>query len=136
MGPGCTTRNVLIVEDDDDIRLLVHSWLTHDSRSGMIWEATDPSTACALAQIVPVDVVLLDFLLAAGTAADCLPELRQLRPDARIIVFTAASMDVANAAHLLELGADCLVPKVDVVVEGVVSIVFGELAQPELPAAG
>ena len=42
MGPAPTTRNVLIVEDDDDIRLIVHSWLSADTRCGMIWEATDP----------------------------------------------------------------------------------------------
>jgi DNA-binding NarL/FixJ family response regulator len=134
MGPRPTTRNVLIVEDDDDIRMLVHSWLEADARSGMIWEASDPLTASALAQILPVDVVILDFLLAAGTAADCLPDLRRHRPDARIIVY-AASMDVARAAHVHELGADHLVPKMEVVVEGVVGIAFGGHARPEIPAA-
>ena len=134
MGPGPTTRNVLIVEDDDDIRRIIQSWLADDPRSGMIWEACDPLTASALAQFLPVDIVILDYLLAAGTAADCLPELRHHRPESRIIVYTA-SMAVADDAHVLELGADHVVPMITVVVEDVVSIVFGGRPQPKTPVA-
>lgn len=130
MGP----RNVLVVEDDDDIRTIVHSWLADDPRCGMIWEACDPLTASVLAEMLPVDIMILDYLLAAGTAAECLPALRQLRPRSRIVVYTT-SMDVARDAHVLDLGADLLVPKMSVVVEDVVSIVFGGLPQQAVPAS-
>jgi len=36
-----------------------------------------------------VDVILLDFRLGDGTAADCLPRLRRLQPAAWIVVYTA-----------------------------------------------
>jgi DNA-binding NarL/FixJ family response regulator len=82
-----------------------------------------------------VDVVILDFLLAKGTAADCLPTLRRHRPQARIIVYTA-HIGVARDAHVLQLGADHLVPKMSVVVEDVVGIVFAGLPRSEAPAVG
>jgi DNA-binding NarL/FixJ family response regulator len=81
-----------------------------------------------------VDVVILDYVLAKGTAVDCLPALRRHRPQARIIVYTA-HVGVARDAHVLQLGADYLVPKMSVVVEDVVGIVFAGLSRPEAPAA-
>jgi len=101
-------RNILIVDDDDDARCRFHSRLAEDPRVGMLWEATDPLTASALVEFLPVDVVVLDFLLAQGTAVDCLPALRRHRPDSRIVVYTA-SMQLARGAHVLGLGADQLV---------------------------
>src|SRR6185437_6132815 len=76
MGPRSYCRNVLVIDDDDDARRFIHSRLVADPRTGMVWEASDPLTASALAEILPVDVVVLDFLLAQGTAVDCLPALR------------------------------------------------------------
>jgi DNA-binding NarL/FixJ family response regulator len=108
MGPRSLCRNVLVVDDDDDARRLIHSRLAEDARTGMVWEATDPLTASALVEFLPVDVVVLDFLLAQGTAVDCLPALRRHRPDSRIVVYTA-SMQLARGAHVLGLGADQLV---------------------------
>jgi DNA-binding NarL/FixJ family response regulator len=108
MGPRSYCRNVLVIDDDDDARRFIHSRLVDDPRTGMVWEASDPLTASALAEILPVDVVVLDFLLAQGTAVDCLPALRQHRPDCRIVVYTG-SMQLAREAHVLGLGADHLV---------------------------
>jgi DNA-binding NarL/FixJ family response regulator len=84
---------------------------------------------------LPVDVVILDYLLANGTAVDCLPALRRHRPEARIIVYTA-HVGVARGARVLQLGADHLVPKMSVVVEDVVGIVFAGLSRPEASAIG
>jgi DNA-binding NarL/FixJ family response regulator len=118
-------RNVLIVDDDDVARRLIHGGLAEDPRVGMLWEATDPLTACALAEILPVDVAVLDFVLAQGTAADCLPALRLHRPDARIVVYTA-EVQRACEAGVLGLGADQLVQRRDVdVAKEIASIVLG-----------
>jgi DNA-binding NarL/FixJ family response regulator len=123
MGPS-SPRNVLIVDDDDDVRFLIHRWLSEDTRSGMIWEATDPATASALAQLLPVDVTILDYTLAQGTAADCVPALRHHLPESRIIVYTAGT-PMSDMSHVLTLGANDLVSKVSVVTEEVVELVFG-----------
>jgi DNA-binding NarL/FixJ family response regulator len=136
MGPRSTCRNVLIVDDDDDARRLIHSRLADDPRTGMLWEATDPLTASALVEILPVDVVVLDFLLAQGTAADCLPALRQHRPDSRIVVYTA-DMQGAHEARVLGLGADHLVQRRNVDVDrDIASIAFGSPTPLPLVGAG
>ena len=134
MGPCNTTRNVLIVEDDDVVRAQVHARLSEDPRSGMIWEATDPLTASALAQLLPVDVTILDYVLAAGTADDCVPALRHFRPDSRIIVYTPRPT-AARESHVRKLGANHLVPKKSVVAEEVVGIVFGGGRRPKVAVA-
>jgi DNA-binding NarL/FixJ family response regulator len=94
----------------------------------MLWEATDPLTASALVEILPVDVVVLAFLLADGTAVDCLPSLRQHRPDCRIVVYTA-DLDAASHSHVLGLGADDLVQRRNVD-RDIASIALGS---PDLP---
>ena len=121
-------RNILIVDDDDDARCRFHSRLAEDPRVGMLWEATDPLTASALVEILPVDVVVLAFLLADGTAVDCLPSLRQHRPDCRIVVYTA-DLDAASHSHVLGLGADDLVQRRNVD-RDIASIALGS---PDLP---
>ena len=134
MGPNRTTRNVLIVEVDDDVRSLVHARLSEDPRSGMIWEATDPMTLSALAQLLPVDVTILDYVLAAGTAADCVPALRQHLPDSRIIVYTSRPTPIRES-QVRKLGANHLVPKKSVLAEDVVGIVFGGHSRPRVAVA-
>jgi len=136
MGPRWTCRNVLIVDDDDNARRLIHSRLAEDPRTGMVWEATDPLTASALVETLPVDVIVLDFLLAQGTAVDCLPALRQHRPDSRIVVYTA-SMQLAREAHVLGLGADHLVHRWGFGVDqDIGSIAFGSPSPVAAVSAG
>jgi DNA-binding NarL/FixJ family response regulator len=125
MGPRSTGRNILIVDDDDDVRRLFHSRLADDRRTGLLWEATDPLTASALVEFLPIDVIVLDFLLAQGTAVDCLPALRLHRPDCRIVVYTT-DVEGASNAQVLGLGADDLVRRRTVDVDqDIASIAFG-----------
>lgn len=116
-------RRVLVVEDNDDIRLLLQLWLADDLRCAEVAEAKSVAAAIAATETGAYDAVLLDFLLGDGTAVDCLPQLRTAWPEARIVVYTA-SLRVAREAGLLELGADVVVEKVSVVVEDVVDLVL------------
>jgi len=131
MGPRSTCRNILIVDDDDHARGLFHARLESDQRTGLWWEATDPLTASALVEFLPIDVIVLDFRLAQGTAVDCLPALRRLRPDCRIVVYTA-DVERASDAQVIGLGADDLVRRTTGDVDqDIAAIVFG----PESPVA-
>ena len=119
-------RRVLVVEDNEDIRLLLNLWLADDPRCQSVSEADSVDAALAATRrATSYDAVVLDFMLGDGTAADCLRQLRQAWPDARIVVYTA-SMRVAREAGVLEMGADLVVEKVSVVVEDVVELVLGE----------
>ena len=125
-------RRVLVVEDNDDIRLLLNLWLADDPRCASVSEATSVAEARAAAGTGEFDAVVLDFMLGDGRATDCLPQLRAAWPSARIVVYTA-SMRVAREAGVLDLGADQVVEKVTVVVQDVVDVVLGHDERP--PAA-
>ena len=133
-GEIATSGRVLVVEDNDDIRLLLNLWLRDDPRCHSVTEADSVNGALAATRATTsYDAVVCDYMLGDGTAADCLPELRQAWPDARIVVYTA-SMRVAREAGVLEMGADLVVEKVSVVVEDVVELVLGETKE-SVPAA-
>ena len=125
VGASEAGRRVLVVEDNEDIRLLLNLWLVDDPRCVSVTEAGSVADALAAARTGDYDAVVVDFMLGDGTAADCLPELRKAWQDARIVVYTA-SLRVARDARVLELGADALVEKVSVVVEDVVELVLGD----------
>ena len=116
---------VLLVEDNDDIRFLLRFWLDEDERCGQVWEAATCADAVHVASSQEVDAMVVDFMLEGGTIAECLPALRAARPDARIVVYTA-NMQVAREAGALALGADLLVEKMTVVVEDVVDLVLAD----------
>jgi CheY-like chemotaxis protein len=128
--PARHTTSVLVVEDNDDIRFLLRFWFESDDRCGPVWEATSPPEAIEQARTRQLDVILVDYMLTGGTALDCLPELRRLHPQAWIAVFTA-NRAVAVQAGVLEMGADVLLEKVQVVVEDVVELALS----PERPAS-
>jgi two-component system OmpR family response regulator len=99
---------ILIVEDEPEIAALLADQLSsagfESDRSGSIGEAID-----AL-QTFPYELVLLDRRLPDGDGLACIPNLRSLRPETRIIMLTArdASIDKAKG---LDAGADDYVAK-------------------------
>jgi CheY-like chemotaxis protein len=119
--PARQTMSVLLVEDNDDIRFLLRFWLESDDRCGSVWEAASPAEAIEQARSRQLDVMIVDYMLTGGTALDCLAELRRLRPQAWIVVYTA-NRAVAIQAGVLSMGADVLLEKVQVVVEDVVEL--------------
>jgi DNA-binding response OmpR family regulator len=129
-----TSRRVLVVEDNEDIRLLLNLWLADDPRCVSVSEAESVDAALAATRSATTyDAVVLDFMLGDGTAVDCLRQLRTAWPAAHIVVYTA-SMRIAREAGVLEMGADLVVEKVSVVVEDVIELVLGD-AQESVSAA-
>ena len=114
---------VLLVEDNDDIRFLLRFWLDEDERCGRVFEAVTCADALQLVSDQAVDAMVVDIMLEGSTIAECLPALRAARPDARIVVYTA-NLQVARQAGVLALGADASVEKMSVVVEDVVDLVL------------
>jgi DNA-binding NarL/FixJ family response regulator len=128
--------NVLLVEDDDDIRTLLRFCLDDDERCASVVEATSPQNAVHAAAAASFDVMLVDFMLTGGTAADCLPRLRRLQPRAWIVVYTA-NRAAAEAADVINAGADLLVEKMSVAVDDLVTVALsheGPGPQPPGPA--
>jgi two-component system KDP operon response regulator KdpE len=99
--------NILIVEDDPNIRKLVRVNLV--KRGYTVSEAGDSHQAIALFQEVPVDLVLLDLLLPGLSGVDVCKWIRA-RSDVPIIVLSAQLEEDLKVAAL-DAGADDYVTK-------------------------
>ncbi len=94
---------VVVIDDTSDIRELLSIVLT---RSGMhvVGEAGDGQAGVDVVRAERPDVVLLDLAMPVMDGIEALPLIRELVPDARIIVLSALSGAVRD--QVLEGGAD------------------------------
>ena len=99
--------NILIVEDDPNIRKLVRVNLA--KRGYTVSEAGDSHQAIALFQEVPVDLVLLDLVLPGLSGVDICTWIRA-RSDVPIIILSARLEEDLKVAAL-DAGADDYVTK-------------------------
>jgi two-component system, OmpR family, KDP operon response regulator KdpE len=99
--------NILIVEDDPNIRKLVRVNLV--KRGYTVSEAGDSHQAIALFEAEPVDLVLLDLLLPGLSGVDICKWIRA-RSDVPIIVLSARLEEDLKVAAL-DAGADDYVTK-------------------------
>ena len=87
------TGTVLLVEDEETLRLAVSKMLT---RSGVtVIEAANGKSAADLfrAHAREIEAVLLDLTLPNMSGKEVLEELRRIRPDIKVIVMSAYSQD-------------------------------------------
>lgn len=94
--------DVLIVDDEPDIRFLVRTRLTAAGWH-VIGEAADGRESVELAERLQPDVILLDLLMDTG-GAEVLPHLLTVAPSSMVAVFSALPA-AENRSRLLDLGA-------------------------------
>jgi len=99
--------NILIVEDDPNIRKLVRVNLV--KRGYTVSEAEDSHQALSLFQEVPVDLVLLDLVIPGLSGVDVCAWIRS-RSDVPIIILSACQEEELKVAAL-DAGADDYVTK-------------------------
>jgi two-component system KDP operon response regulator KdpE len=99
--------NILIVEDDPNIRKLVRVNLV--KRGYTVSEAGDSHEAIALFQELPVDLVLLDLVIPGLSGVDVCSWIRA-RSDVPIIILSARLEEDLKVAAL-DAGADDYVTK-------------------------
>ena len=99
--------NILIVEDDPNIRKLVRVNLV--KRGYTVSEAEDSHKALSLFQEVPVDLVLLDLVIPGLSGVDVCAWIRA-RSDVPIIILSARQEEDLKVAAL-DAGADDYVTK-------------------------
>jgi signal transduction histidine kinase/CheY-like chemotaxis protein len=107
--PGAAAK-VLIIDDDEKARYLVHKFLAHGPYQ--IVEASTGPEGVLAAQRTRPHVILLDFLLEDMTAFDVLDELKA-DPRTRnipVVIVTSQVLDVADRARL-SLQTDSIVSK-------------------------
>jgi len=119
------STRVLVVDDDPLFRDGMAQLLGRQADIEVVGDAADGSSALELAARVGPDVVLLDLLMPDMDGFETLPELRDLLPDAIIIVLTALNeMEATNEGILV--GADAFLEKRHIP-EALVPLVLGQL---------
>jgi DNA-binding response OmpR family regulator len=97
------TRNVMIIEDDPEIRGVVRTLLTNDGFH--VEEAADGRTAVERVFLLKPDLILIDLRLPGLDGTEVCKRIRAGRLNTPIIVISAAK-DEFDKVLLLELGAD------------------------------
>ncbi len=93
-----TTKVLVIVEDEDDMRVLIRALLAQDSRLQILGEATSADEAVAAARTFGPGLIILDhFIDGPVTGLDAAPALKAVAPDAKILLFSAH--DLATEAR-------------------------------------
>lgn len=120
-------RKILLVDDHEAFRHLIHSILANRDGSQTVQQAVDGLEAVQIAEKLQPDLVLLDIGLPKLNGMRAASQILQLAPNAQILfVSQESSSDVVRAA--LDLGAmgyvqkscvhDELLPAIEAIVAG------------------
>ena len=102
--------SVLICDDVDAMRMLLRVVVEQRPGLRVAGEASNGNQAVAEAKRLQPDVILLDLSMPGRTGFDALPEIRQVAPDAKVIVLSGFAAST-TAPAVLELGAALFIEK-------------------------
>lgn len=104
---------MLICDDNEAMRSLLGAIVGTGLGMRVVGEAADGREVVVQATRLQPNVILLDLAMPIRSGLEALPELRQVAPDARIIVFSgfagatvAEDVIALGATDYLEKGAD------------------------------
>lgn len=83
---------VLIVDDEQDVRVLLRSQLEHAGYE-VAGEAADGAEAIALCESTKPDALILDLLMPRMNGFEAIPKLRTRHPKIGIVAYTAVAGD-------------------------------------------
>lgn len=105
------TRTILLVEDNDDIRIIATIALEHGGRFDVV-AAASGEEALLLAEQHRVDLVLLDVMMPGMDGTETFAALRELDATRDTpIVFLTAKAQPTEVQRLLKLGAKDVLTK-------------------------
>lgn len=102
--------SVLICDDVDAMRMLLRVVVEQRPGLRVAGEASDGNQAVAEAKRLQPDVILLDLSMPGRTGFDALREIRQVAPEAKVIVLSGFVAST-TAPAVLELGAALFIEK-------------------------
>ena len=105
-----TSKGRVVVADDHPVVRDGIVALLDASGFEVVGEAEDSERAIAICEIRRPELLLLDYELPPGDAAEVISAVRDRVPELRILVFTAYR-DAARARQVLDLGANGFVTK-------------------------
>lgn len=101
---------ILLVDDHEVVRFGLRLMLERNPGLCVVGEACSWATTVVMVEREQPDVILLDLDLGEENGLDYIPWLRELMPEARVLVLTG-TRDVMLHCEAVRLGAVGLVPK-------------------------
>jgi DNA-binding NarL/FixJ family response regulator len=108
--PSAPAR-VVVVDDSEDMRFLVHWTLERDDDFHVVAEAADGHEAIARVREHRPDVVLLDISMPGMSGLEALPVIRAESPETVVVMLSTMVASDARAEESLALGAHAYLPK-------------------------
>lgn len=103
-------RRVLIVDDLPEIRLLVRTRLRMLDDIEVVGEATNGAEALVLVSALAPEAVVLDLEMPVMRGDEAVPQMRELSPGMRILLYTSAERHVLDGISEAAQ-PDAMVPK-------------------------
>jgi DNA-binding NarL/FixJ family response regulator len=101
---------VLVVDDAANLRELLTLLLDTEDDFEVIGTASDGQQALAVAAALGPDIILLDLAMPVMDGMQALPLLREMMPDARIVIFSGFEQ-AGLVDEALSIGADAYLEK-------------------------
>jgi DNA-binding NarL/FixJ family response regulator len=114
-------HGVLVVDDHAVLRTGVVNIITHESDLHVVAEAADGAEAVAAFERHRPDVTLMDLRMPVMEGAEAVRRIRQLDPEAKIIVLTTYDSD-EDITRALKAGAKAYVLK-DITAENLITCI-------------
>jgi DNA-binding NarL/FixJ family response regulator len=84
--------SLLIVEDDEDLRFLIRTYVRNDQRLQVGGEFPSAEEALEAARSAPPDLIVLDHVLEGElTGIDAAALFKEVAPDTKVLIFTASA---------------------------------------------
>lgn len=109
---------VIVVDDDENIRMLLRIWLDGDPAFDVAGEAGDGHAAVELARVLQPHVAVLDVEMPGMTGIQALPMIQRVAPSCAVVMFSASD----KRGEALAAGATTFLSK-DAPMRGVVEAV-------------
>jgi DNA-binding NarL/FixJ family response regulator len=93
---GARRKVLVIVEDEADMRAVIRAMISADPRLEIVGEATNAAEAVEMARTVDPGLIILDHRIEGDvTGLQAAPMLKDVAPNAKILLFTAYDMRTA-----------------------------------------
>ncbi len=95
------SKSILVIEDDDQVRILLKKMLENAGYSVM--EAPNGDIGLKLYSKQPVDLIITDLIMPEKEGIETIRELRKENPNIKIIAISGGgSVDPAQYLHMAE----------------------------------
>jgi two-component system chemotaxis response regulator CheY len=95
--------NVLLVDDDPDIRMLTRTFLDHEGYS--VFSSGDAERAVQIFRSVPrIDLLVTDLYMPGRSGMELARELKELRKDLRVLMISGGVLEDEQEAKLKQEG--------------------------------